>query len=300
MSSTLVSDAGQPVDLGLPGSERREKPVGDSAQPVDSAPQQPLDPAKESRVSYDSQDAAGVVQSNGQIIKAAPVADSQSLFDYLFYRPSPSSSPARVWSGRQIIYFYRGDEALSGAVNRILDEIRWVQLLSWRNDTALAQQYQISYTTELRIIEGSEVNTGFNLGASYEGMSIGFNNSQRTFTSTETVSSRTITTTVNVPPYTELIFYQKRFQFRDVITFVLDAWGREWNVGPWGGYSPLTTKNTLVRIFAEEYLTTTSPLPAGPGSVQVTNVPAAPIANVTRRREDTTRRCQQALANMGI
>lgn len=204
-----------------------------------------------------------------------------------------------MWSGRKTIYSSPGDQALYALISRNLQTIRWVQIVSWKNNTSIAQQYQISYKTELKITQGSEVNVGFNLGASYEGVSIGVDYSQKTFKSTETSSSKTITLTVNVPAYSELIFYQKRYEFQDWMVFVLDAWGQEWNVGPWGGYSPLTSKAVYLEIMAEEYLTTSSPLPAGPGSMSVTVINAPPRAGTTRKRENTTERCKNTLSKMG-
>ncbi|KAJ6463007.1 hypothetical protein C8R45DRAFT_841356, partial [Mycena sanguinolenta] len=216
---------------------------------------------------------------------------------YRVYKPNGA---ARTFGRRWQIYTKADDQTLDAAINRTLEKIQWIQLISWKNDTDAAQQYQHSYSTGLKITEGSDVTNGFNLGASYEGMSIGISHSEHTLKSTETTTTETKTTTVNVHPRSELIFYQKRYDFRDEITFVNDAWGQERNIGPWGGYTPLTTKVTSVSIMAQEYFTKSARLPEGPGSVDVVTVAPAPLAGKTRKRENVTQTAKATLANMGL
>ncbi len=173
-----------------------------------------------------------------------------------------------TFAGWVTFYSRPGNEAMYAVVNRFLKRVQWVQLIAWKNDTDATQQYQYSYTTGLIITQGSEITNGFNLGASYKGISIGVNHSRRTFKTTKITSSATTTITVSVPPRSELMFYQKRFDFCNNITFINNAWGQEWNIGPWGGYTPLTTKVSLVKIMAEEYFTKSARLPEGPGCRQ--------------------------------
>ncbi|KAJ7510770.1 hypothetical protein B0H11DRAFT_1845496 [Mycena galericulata] len=225
------------------------------------------------------------------------VAAPRDLYDYRVYNPTGT---ARTFAGRETIFYRAGDQAMYAVINRFLERVQWIQLVAWKNDTDAPQQYQYSYTTGLTITQGSEVTNGFSLGASYQGMSIGIDHSTRTFKSTETTSTKTTTITVNVPPRSELIFYQKRFDFRDNITFINDAWGQEWNIGPWGGYTPLTTKVTSVNIMAEEYFTRSARLPEGPGSVTVDTVASASLAGWTRKRENVTQRAKDALNSMGV
>lgn len=247
------------------------------------------------QVPSESQDKAGAIDRDGRIIQASP-AEPRELFSYLVYKSNPL---VRVFAGRTTMYRYPGDEYLYAILSRTLECIRWVPIVSWNNNTAAAQQYQVSYTTGLKITEGSEVSIGFNLGASYEGFSMGIDYSHKTFKSTETTSSKTITLTVNVPPFSQVIFYQKSYEFSDYVTFVLDAWGQEWNVGPWGGYTPLTHMDVFSTIMAEEYFTNNAPLPAGPGTMQVTSVGPPTRAGTTRKRENCTERCKNLLARMG-
>jgi hypothetical protein len=219
------------------------------------------------------------------------------IYQYTTYKPSETS---RVWSGRKTIYYWAGDEGMYACVDRYLESFTWVQIVSWNNNTDAQQTYQISYTTSLKITEGSEINAGFNLGASYEGMSIGVNESVKTFKSTETTSTQTTTITVNVAPHSIAVFYQKRYNFRDNTTFINDAWGQEWNAGPWGGYDPLTTKTSYVQIDADEYFTNNAPLDPGTGSVQCNVVSQAQKADTTRKRENLTEACKDKLDDMGL
>ncbi|KAJ7196051.1 hypothetical protein GGX14DRAFT_403539 [Mycena pura] len=232
----------------------------------------------------------------------APVTKSlaapRDLHDYRVH--TPAYGPARTFAGQVTIYNRPGDEGMFAVINRYLERVQWIQIMAWRNDTDATQQYQVSYTTGLTITQGSDVTNGFSLGASYEGMSIGFEHSTRTFRSTETTSSKTTTLTVNVHPRSELVFYQRRFDFRDNITFINDAWGQWWNIGPWGGYTPLTTKVTSVNIMAEEYFTNSARLPEGPGSVAVDSVAAASLAGWTRQRDNVTQRAKNVLTSMGL
>ncbi|KAF7374175.1 Zinc-type alcohol dehydrogenase-like protein C2E1P3.01 [Mycena sanguinolenta] len=216
-------------------------------------------------------------------IESTPDVDESLAvpYDYRVYNPIGT---ARTFAGRQIIYYIASDEGMYA-------------LITWKNETAATQEYQYTYTTGLIVTQGSEVSNGFSLGASYEGMSIGVDHSTRTFKSTETTTTLTTIITIRVPPYSELIFYQKRFDFRDEITFINDAWGQEWNIGPCGGYKPLTTKVTSVNIMAEEYFTRNAPLP---GSVAVDTVASASRAGWTRKRENVTQMAKDMLVKMGL
>ncbi|KAJ7731607.1 hypothetical protein B0H16DRAFT_1583124 [Mycena metata] len=96
---------------------------------------------------------------------------------------------------------------------------------------------------------------------------------------------------ITVPRRSELIFYQKRFDFTDVITFVNDAWGKEWNIGSWGSYAPLATKITAVQIMAEEYFTR---------DATADTVPHIIPPSYVRKRENVTQRARNLLTDMGL
>ncbi|KAF8907580.1 hypothetical protein CPB85DRAFT_1436425 [Mucidula mucida] len=211
---------------------------------------------------------------------ARSLAAPHDLYDYRVYN---TTSTMCTFAGRVTFYSRPGDEAMYAVVNRFLKRVQWVQLIAWKNDTDATQQYQYSYTTGLTITQGSEITNGFNLGASYKGMSIGVNHSRHTFKTTKITSSATTTITVSVPPRSELMFYQKRFDFCNNITFINNAWGQD-----------------LVKIMAEEYFTKSARLPEGPGSVAVDSVLAALLAGWTRKRENITQRAKDTLTRMGL
>ncbi|PPQ71018.1 hypothetical protein CVT24_011934 [Panaeolus cyanescens] len=258
------------------------------------------DPGMPVEIAHEEEETSSQIPSQGFTALASGRAPSASgLYEYLVYKPSSGSTP-RVWSGRKTNFSYPGDEAMYSCVNRYLEAIKWVQLMSWKNDTSAAQSYAYSYTTGMNITHGKEINEGFNLGASYEGMSMGYEHSEKTFKTTETTSSKTKTITVNVPAHSLVVFYQRRFDFRDEVTFICDAWGQYWNIGPWGGYTPLVQKNTQVQIMAEEYFTSSKKLPSGPGSVTTSYVSRARLADTTRKRENVTQRSKNMLVKMGL
>jgi len=219
------------------------------------------------------------------------------MYKYLVYKPI--SGNTRVRAQRETLYHRPGDESLYAGAERFLVDITWVSTMSWRNDTSAAQKYTHSFTTELKIIEGYEINNGFSLGATYQGLSLTFNNETKTFKSTETTQSRTVTIELTVPPRSHLVFYQRRFTFRDSIFFILDAWGREWNVGSWGGYE-LTRKEGNVQIMSEDYATLEEELDGSTtGRVSLPTVSAVPRAGETRKRENITQRAKNMIDSMG-
>ncbi|KAF9047670.1 hypothetical protein BJ165DRAFT_1467628 [Panaeolus papilionaceus] len=228
---------------------------------------------------------------------SAPDPSPRDIFQYITYKPRGT---ARAWSGRKIIYDWPGIEAMSACIDRYLESITWVQIVLWNNKTSSQQTCEISYRPSLKITSGSEINVGFDLGTSYEGMSIVVDMSVKTFTSVETVAPKTTTITVNVAPNSMVVFYQKRYNFRDSTTFISNSWGKDWNTGPWGGYSPLITKTSYVQIDADEYLANNAPLKAGTGLVQCTSVSQAQKAGLTRKREDLTDPCKDKLSAMGL
>ncbi|KAF9047663.1 hypothetical protein BJ165DRAFT_1593394 [Panaeolus papilionaceus] len=115
-----------------------------------------------------------------------------------------------------------------------------------------------------------------------------------------TSALKTTAIAINFPPNSEVVFYQKRYSFRDSTTFVNDAWGQEWNAGPWGGYNPLTTKTSYVEIMADEYFTNNAPLNSGTGSIQCTSVSQAQRTGTTSKRENLTGACKDKPSAMGL
>ncbi|KAJ7024651.1 hypothetical protein C8F04DRAFT_1130982 [Mycena alexandri] len=226
----------------------------------------------------------------------------RDLYEFRVYNvPRPGGPGSRAtFSSRETIYNRPGDEAMHAVIRRYLNKIQWIQRMSWNNDTDAPQYKEYEQFTGLTITQGSDVTNGFNLGASYEGMSIGIDHSTRTFKSTETTETWKETIKITVPPRSELIFYQKRFDFTDEIYFILDAWGHEHTIASWGEYYPLTTKVTSVYIMAEEYYTRSGNLPEGPGAATADSVLWVQLPLPTLKRESATQRARNVLADMGL
>ncbi|KAF8240345.1 hypothetical protein L208DRAFT_1384880 [Tricholoma matsutake] len=223
---------------------------------------------------------------------------TNDLYKYITY--VPSGGDTLVKGSRETIYSYPGDESMYAAVNTYLVKTTWISLMSWRNDTDVAQQYAIEYQTELSVTDGSDVTKGFSLAAAFKGMSIGFDYQQKVFQSTETTESKTLTITVTIPPRSYLVFYQRKYTFKSKMAFVLYAWSEFWNVGSWGGYV-LTTKESTVEIMSEDYATMSSDLNAsGSGTMSVTRASGASLAGITRKRENCTEKCKKKLVEMGL
>ncbi|KAJ7731618.1 hypothetical protein B0H16DRAFT_1468993 [Mycena metata] len=239
------------------------------------------------------------VEEAGDVAKS--VAEPRNLYEFRVWNiPRPTATNRVTFGARETIYYRPGDEAMYAIVRRYLDRVQWIERMAWNNQTDADQRYEYYWSTGLTITEGKEVTNGFSLGATYEGMSIGVDHSSRTFKSTETTSTWGETLIITVPRRSELIFYQKRFDFTDVILFVNDAWGKEWNIGSWGSYAPLATKITAVQIMAEEYFTRDGRLPEGPGTATADTVPHIIPPSYVRKREDVTQRARNVLADMGL
>ena len=98
-------------------------------------------------------------------------------YKYLVYKPS--GGDARVRAERETLYYRTGDEALYAGAEGYSVDITWISNMSWRNDTDAAQTYTHTFTTELKITQGSEVTTRFSLGVTYKGACISFNHQMK-------------------------------------------------------------------------------------------------------------------------
>ena len=185
-------------------------------------------------------------------------------------------------------------------IDTYLVDTAWVSRMSWKNETEATQIYTNTSTTGVTIIQGSEINDVFSLGAIHKGASVTIDHRAKIFTPTETTESRTITVNLSVPPRSRLAFYQKWYKFRDSVSFVLDAWGKEWNVGDWGGHDKLR-KECEVVIMSDEYVTLQAELPvSGTGTIDVDTVDHAPGVDAIKKWPDCTQWCKDKLNAMYV
>jgi len=181
-----------------------------------------------------------------------------------------------------------------------LVDITWVSKMSWKNDTDMMQTYSYSCTTGLTITSGGEVNNGFSLGRIYQGATVTIDNQERVFKPTETKESRTTTINFSVPPRSLLTFYQRRYRFRNSIFFILNAWGKDWNVGGWKSQET-ARKECEVEIMSEDYVILQSPSQlGGMAIVNVNTVDGFRGTNATKTWDDCTGRCKDKLRAMYI
>jgi hypothetical protein len=186
------------------------------------------------------------------------------------------------------------------AFDTYLIDITWVSRVSWKNDTDMMQTYSYSCTTGLTITSGREVNNGFSLGAIYQGVTVTIDNQERVFKPTETMESRTTTINFSVPPRSLFIFYQRRYRFRNSISFILNAWGKDWKVGRWKSQET-ATKECEVEIMSEDYVTMQAPSQlGGTGIVNVNIVDGVQGTNATKTWDDCTNRCKDKLRAMRV
>lgn len=219
---------------------------------------------------------------------------------YTVYKPN--GGDALVKSSRSTIYYFRDDEAFYAAIDIYLVKTTWVSGWSWENNTEAVQAYTYSYTTQLKVTRGAEVTNSVSVGAAFEGLSVSMGTSGKTFSSTETTTSRTTTLTANIPARTKVTHYQRMYEFRSSIHFVLDAWNEEWNAGSSGGCN-IIRKECTVQIMSEDYLTTDSELDSAVvGSLTVATVPREnrEESRRTRMRRNLTKRAKDALSKMGV
>ncbi|KAI0762513.1 hypothetical protein C8Q74DRAFT_1371541 [Fomes fomentarius] len=213
----------------------------------------------------------------------------------------PEGGRVLVKSSCSTIYYFSGDEAFYAAIDSYLAGFTWVNMMSWQNKCDVVQQYSLQFATALKVTSGKEVENSVGIEGTFEGLSLGLNNSTKTFSSHETTESQTKTLTINVPPMKKVTFYQRRYEFENTMFFILDAWNKEWNAGSPGGYE-IARKGCTVHIMSEDYLTTETELSnarVGIMKVERVNRLNAEGDRVTRKRENLTARAKRELSKDG-
>ncbi|KAH8119493.1 hypothetical protein DFH11DRAFT_1838843 [Phellopilus nigrolimitatus] len=210
--------------------------------------------------------------------------------------------PTRVLvsRSRETVYASPGDQSLYAVVTNYLVQIQNNRLVSWDNNTDGTQKYKQEYTTELKVTSGSEVSKSIGLSAAFKGLTISTEYSQKTFSTTETTTSKTETTEVEVPPRSELFFYQRQYVLRSDVYFILDAWNELSIVGSVGGHKVLHAQCDVV-IDSDDYITTETELK---GETEI-KVDAASVTNFAeglkiRKFGNYTERAKNTLRAMGL
>ncbi|KAH8119487.1 hypothetical protein DFH11DRAFT_1565300 [Phellopilus nigrolimitatus] len=194
----------------------------------------------------------------------------------------------------------QGGDVLVGGVRLTVFPLQNNKLGSWDNNTDDTQEYTQEYTSELKVTKGSEVGNAINLPVAFQSVEISAEYGQKTFSRAETTDPKTEITVVEVPPRSELFFYQREYVFRSDVFFIVDAGNEKWIVGSVTGNSIVHTECEVV-INSADYFTTRTELT---GETEI-NVDTTRVSDFTKGREilkfdDCTERTKNVLRAMGI
>lgn len=167
------------------------------------------------------------------------------------------------------IYYIQAVEALHAAADTYCTDMTWALVGSWENSTGSTQSCTHQFTTELKVTQGSEVtNNGVPLVASFKDLTMTIGSKTKTFSANETTTPQTKPLTVEVAPGKKVLLYQRRYNFRTEMFFVMDAASVARNVAAPSG-DGLSRKTCIVEIMSGDYLVTENALSdAEQGTVQ--------------------------------
>lgn len=210
----------------------------------------------------------------------------------------PRGGDALVKSGSHYVYFTNAQDSLIAATDTYLIDVTWVLMMSWKNDTDATQTCPYTFTTGLTITKGIEVNKGFSLGSTYKGASLTIDQKTRVLKPTETTEAKTITINLHVPPKSLIVVYQRRYKFRDSISFVYQSWNGQFNVAQRAGEGAFK-KECEVEIMSEDYATLQAEL-SGTGMIDVDIVGHARVADQTLTKDRCAYACRTKLDELGV
>ncbi|KAH9959846.1 hypothetical protein BC827DRAFT_1384581 [Russula dissimulans] len=218
------------------------------------------------------------------------------LYQYTVYKPTVGD--ALVHAKRQAVYVLGPHEALYAAVDTYLIDTSWVSTITWKNNTDATQTFTHTYSTNFKITKGDDVNFGYSVAQTYKGISVTIEGHDKNFDTTE---KRTITVTFNVPPRSRLVFYQKRYRFKDSMTFILNYKNAEWNVGHSNSArGEFARKECEVEIMSEDYATLTGELDGrNAGTMEVKSIDPVKGADRLFPMEMCPELCRTKLSQMG-
>ncbi|OJT15022.1 hypothetical protein TRAPUB_8465 [Trametes pubescens] len=188
----------------------------------------------------------------------------------------PAGGDALVNTKFMALYYIHGVEALHAAADTYCTDVTWVLKGTWENTTSSAQSYTQPLTTELKITRGSEVTgAGVPLVPSFKDLPMSIDASIKTFSESETTTPQTKPLTVDVAPGKKAMVYQRQYNFRTEMFFVMDAASVARNVAAVSG-DGLSRKTCVVEIMSGDYLVTEKELSnAAPGTFQPKTYPRA-------------------------
>ncbi|KAK7062713.1 hypothetical protein VNI00_000201 [Paramarasmius palmivorus] len=164
-----------------------------------------------------------------------------------------TGSQVLVDQTKRTVYYSQGDQALYAILEANLQKIEWELVFSRTNYTSTEEKHEVTTRTGLKVTNGTEASVSLNIGAAFEGLSIGFSGSYKTFTTTETTQEKEYKTTYTLPAGKSLYVYQRKYTFDERIWWILDAWNELWTVGQNKTYETVAA-NIILGIHTDEVL----------------------------------------------
>lgn len=211
----------------------------------------------------------------------------------------PSNSSI-VNQKRHTIYSSPGDESLYSSSTSYLVAIENILLMSWQNPSEATDTYTKTYTVGFTSTTSTEVSESISLGLSFEGVSIGGSEfGIKTIDTKESSTSTEESVQVELPPHSEVYFYQRRYYFSTDVYFTLDAWGDLILAGSNGGYH-IQIANVLSHIDATDYLTSPTKLEGTTSAYFDSESKLGWYGDIVRKFENLTGRAKDTLRSMGV
>jgi hypothetical protein len=133
-----------------------------------------------------------------------------------------------------------GNETLFAVVEHYLVKMVCMPVHSYDNRTGKELYISVRTTTGISVSSDKEISTELDMGLSFQGLTLWLKAGAKTFTTQETTQQIENKLNYLVPPHTSFHIYQRTYQFVTKFWFILDAWGKLWNVGGSGSNEPVT------------------------------------------------------------
>ncbi|EFX06173.1 hypothetical protein CMQ_4242 [Grosmannia clavigera kw1407] len=203
-----------------------------------------------------------------------------------------------VRQNRSVLYNDPGDQALYKIVDVHFLGFEWVQFTKLENKSNQAFTRTETYSTQFRDAKTKDETSTMDVSGAFEGLTLSLGNSTSTITTQEVTTTKTCTTTVKVDPKSTIYLYQKRYHFKAVVWYKIDAWGKLWTVGNWKG-AGVAHKAQEIQIDTSEFIGTPSALP-GSGMLHVAKGKDIWAQDNIKQFDQCPKKCQDYLHDRGV
>lgn len=132
---------------------------------------------------------------------------------------------------KQQIYYKANDQALYAIKDLQFVGWEWVLIYSHVNDSNESVSYEEEVTIKHTFKSGASNDLEWKLGLEFHGASVSGGGASHTFTEEEISQGTKRTHKFTVPAKSALYVYQRRYNFKSVVWFILDAWNELSRVG---------------------------------------------------------------------